>query len=313
MGWNVLQHNRLVSSGRFQPFHASIDSQIYIVLRDPVVALNWAETHPHSQVHLWLHDLCGLGSSRAKVLSDLLPQLIDYGISIITVSDFHKAQLQQVVVSAGFSAVSIHRIYNPVVVPELPPVEVDNNQLVFLSSPHKGVETAIKVFAAIRRKFSSMRLLVANPGYFPSAFIDTNGVTSLGPLARSVALAHAKASLCMLIPNYVYPETFGLALAECNAVGTPVLTHDLGAAAEILADERQIIRIPRGRMRLDALQKRFRWASNASEYFYSRFGGYDDFIERISAWRSGSRPRVRPRDEFSLSTVVTQWRQFIEG
>ena len=311
MGWTVLQHNRLASSGRFHPFTKALDAQTYIVLRDPVIALKWAEAHPRSRVYLWLHDLCGLGSSRATVLTQLLPQLSVHGVSIVTVSDFHKAQLRKVVDAAGFYAFPIHRIYNPVVLPDLPQCNVNPDQLVFFSSPHKGIETALKVFSAIRSKFRSMRLLIANPGYFPSDMYGAAGVDNLGAIPRTDVLTLVKSSLCTLMPNYVYPETFGLVLAESNAVGTPVLAHDYGAAAEVLADARQIVRIPRGRMRLDSLQRKFPWATNTTESAFYLAGGYDEFIDRIAAWRSGIRPRVSLREDFSLANVVSQWRQLI--
>lgn len=313
MGWNVLQHNRFVSNDRFHPITYPADTPTFIVLRDPAVGLEWAYAHPGSQIFLWLHDLCGLGSSRAKVLMHLLPQLVARGVSIVTVSDFHRSQLTQVVAAAGFPFFPIHRIYNPVVIPEIPDCAVNPDQLVFFSSPHKGLETAVKVFAAIRRRFPSMRMLVANPGYFPSALINSSGITNLGPLPRSLVHKHVKESLCMLFPNYVYPETFGLVLAESNALGTPVLTHDIGAAAEVLADDRQVVPIPRGRMRLDGLQQRFPWSVGSTEHLYTLLGGYGAFVDRVASWRSGTRPSVHMRDTFSLDNVASQWRQLIAG
>lgn len=96
-------------------------------------------------------------------------------------------------------------------------------------------------------------------------------------------------------------------LAESNAVGTPVITHAIGAAPEILADERQLIMIPKGRMRLDAIQHKMPWLRGATEALYSRLGGYDGFIDRLVSWRSGSRPVVGPRPEFGLERVVGEW------
>ena len=41
-------------------------------------------------------------------------------------------------------------------------------------------------------------------------------------------------SSVLLYPQRVWPETFGLVLAEAAAVGTPTLAYDFGAAREVM-------------------------------------------------------------------------------
>jgi len=79
--------------------------------------------------------------------------------------------------------------------------------------------------------------------------------------------------------NRVFAETFGLVLAESNAVGTPVLTHPLGAAPEVLGTAEQLI---------DTTD-------------------VEAVIQRIMAWRDGQRPVVKANPAFYLSNVANEW------
>jgi glycosyltransferase involved in cell wall biosynthesis len=71
--------------------------------------------------------------------------------------------------------------------------------------------------------------------------------------------------------------------AESNAVGTPVISHDAGAAREILNDSRQIV---------DCRD-------------------IEGICRRIAAWRHGERPLVGADDRFRLSGVVEEWRRLL--
>ncbi len=54
-------------------------------------------------------------------------------------------------------------------------------------------------------------------------------------------MQHIRESLCVFYPQTQRCETFGLVYAESNAVGTPVLAHDFGAAREVLSSPDQLI------------------------------------------------------------------------
>jgi glycosyltransferase involved in cell wall biosynthesis len=124
-----------------------------------------------------------------------------------------------------------------------------------------------------------LRLYVANPGYRPDLKREVRGVVNLGALPHGEVIRHVRQSLCVFYPNTVFPETFGLVFAEANAVGTPVLTHDLGAAREVLGSAIQI--------------------ADASDY--------RAFTRRVLAWREGKRPRVKTSEAFRLRSVAAQW------
>src|SRR5581483_2147599 len=96
-------------------------------------------------------------------------------------------------------------------------------------------------------------------------------------------------------PKFVLPETFGLVFAEASAVGTPVLTHDCGAAAEVLADPRQVLPIAPAARRYERLARRLpgtlrRWLASQAE----RRGVFAPYVDRILAWR---RDRLRTAAE----------------
>ena len=90
------------------------------------------------------------------------------------------------------------------------------------------------------------RLQVGNPGYKIRKSAVIEGVEYLGPQPQERIHKEVRSALCTFFPNFVLPETFGLVFAESKAVGTPVLTCDAGAAAEIVGDPQQVIPVTFG-------------------------------------------------------------------
>jgi glycosyltransferase involved in cell wall biosynthesis len=101
----------------------------------------------------------------------------------------------------------------------------------------------------------------------------------LGALPHNAVLKHVSNSFCVLYPNYVFPETFGLVFAEANAVGTPVLGHAIGAASEVLSDNEQLV---------DCKQIK-------------------NVVDRFEKWQREGRPKVEAREEFKIFNVVQNW------
>jgi len=169
---------------------------------------------------LWMHDYLTFGD----ISQD--HQKLAKQATVVAVSDFHKANVDV------FLNTKSKRIYNPVCV-GVPYDDTKQKRAVILSSPCKGLETSLEVFAAMDR---SARLAIFNPGYEMGATINTKRVQSLGSKCHQEAMRHLAGSSLLIHANRGFPETFGLVFAEAKALGVPVLTFDHGAAREVLGE-----------------------------------------------------------------------------
>tara|TARA_R110002096_G_scaffold235626_1_gene425956 strand:+ start:1060 stop:1392 length:333 start_codon:yes stop_codon:yes gene_type:complete len=108
--------------------------------------------------------------------------------------------------------------------------------LFFCSSPHKGLNQVFRQFAALRERFPKLTHEVADPGYLAW---DTgkipDGVWLRGSLSHDRRIGRMRRALCLFYPQDSFAETFGLVIAEANAVGTPFLVQrGLGANDEVV-------------------------------------------------------------------------------
>jgi glycosyltransferase involved in cell wall biosynthesis len=159
-----------------------------------------------------------------------------------------------------------------------------------------------------------LRLVVGNPGYKAAHAVGGAGVELLGALPQQRIHAEVRSALCTFAPNFVIPETFGLVFAESHALGTPVLTHDCGAALEVVGDPQQVLPVPAACRIYEALSGALppRWR-RAPARLAAAAGMFAVYDERIRAWRSGERPRVAPDPRFRLSAITAQWRALLAG
>ncbi|MBV8605266.1 MAG: glycosyltransferase family 4 protein [Pelomonas sp.] len=165
---------------------------------------------------------------------------------------------------------------------------VDPDKLVFFSSPHKGLEQVIERFDKVYRALPSLRLYVADPGYFrrfDTGLLAHPGIVRLGTLPQAEVIEHVREALCVFYPQTKRPETFGLVYAEANAVGTPVLAHDFGAAREVLHPDNPPIDV-----RDDAA-----------------------VLALLREWRGGGRPQLAADPRFALGQVAAQWLRLFEN
>jgi glycosyltransferase involved in cell wall biosynthesis len=180
----------------------------------------------------------------------------------------------------------VNYIYNPIddgLLP-FPNQQIDKNKLVFFSSPHKGLKHALPLFKNLRTHWNKdFKLYVANPGYLVEDWGQHEGVINLGPLSHQEALKHVRESLCVFYPNFIFPETFGLVIAEANAVGVPVLTHPRGAIPEVISGHWQMTdcRIPK------------------------------QVIDKVMAWYKEP-PRTEGRTDFRLTVVLERWKKVLD-
>jgi glycosyltransferase involved in cell wall biosynthesis len=206
------------------------------------------------------------------------------GVTVVGVSNFHKKALKALFVQHNLplNKMVFDYIYNPIddyLLPDETPF--DPNKLLFCSNPMKGIENVIKCFNTLLQVNSHFQLYLANPSrhFNLSEFLDKENIHFLGELTHQETIRHLRESLCLFYPNFYYPETFGLVFAESEAVGTPVITHNLGAASEVLSNPEQIV---------DATN-------------------YSEVVSRLMKWRNGERAKVAVNEEFRLSNVFMRW------
>jgi glycosyltransferase involved in cell wall biosynthesis len=304
----VVQHNRLENEGRYRNSSSSLDPTHLIVLRGPEFAARLIDRYPGARKFLWMHDLPG------EDLREHGARLANSGTTIVCISDFQATQVRRTLSSLPEAKrPKVKRIYYPVDVPSQEAREFDPNKLVFFSSPHKGLDYVLNVFSRLHRINRDLRLYVANPGYLLKTFAKRPGVINLGPVPHHVILEHVRAALCTFYPNYVCPETFGLVLAESNALGTPVITHAIGAAPEVLLDKDQFVTIPKARAAADKVFRYLPALRKMGEQVLANTRCYDEYAEKICAWQSGKRPSVSGRAEFSFSSVIAAWGELLDA
>ena len=246
-----------------------------VVVNSWKVAPRLARLHPTARVIVWQHVFPGR-HNRA-----LAPALREAGVEVICVSAAHADWLRAFL---GPDAPSIGHIHNPIdddLFPDDTPRDPD--LMLFASSPHKGLGQVFRRFEALKHRIPSLRLAVADPGYlaWPAGPVPT-GVIPLGRLEKPRLVSWMRRALCLFYPQDQFAETFGLVIAEANAVGCPaLLQRGLGANDEVASDPWQCI-------------------DTANP---------EAIAARIDDWRSaiGRRPLATGRAEFRLSQVTAQW------
>jgi glycosyltransferase involved in cell wall biosynthesis len=315
LGAWVMQHNRSSAWERYLPVQRIDAVEHVVVIRDSRALGLARQLFPHAQLHLWLHDKLRPGSKRGRRLRHDAALLRSARASIICVSDTHRRDVLNTLRWAGIDGLPVCTRYNPVDEALHPDGSaVDDRQLVFFSSPNKGLAFALDAFGALRRVMPDLQLVVGNPGYKADALATLPGVKFLGPQPQAVMHGLVRRSLCTFQPNFRIPETFGLVYAESHALGTPVLTHDFGAAAEIVGDPRQLLPVKPGYRCYEAIVGGVapRWRRLPAR-LAGGLGLFAAYVERVRAWRTGARPVVGPDPRFALGAVTAQWRALLGG
>ncbi|MEX1136242.1 MAG: glycosyltransferase family 4 protein [Balneolales bacterium] len=261
------------------------DVDSVIVIRSNKVLPRVRSQYPYSRLYLWMHCFPG---KHHKQLNKIALQT---DTTIITVSDTHQKAVIDFIKkyqdhrSYDRKQAKVIRIYNPVD-DELKPDgrPVDRNKLVYFSSPHKGLPQVLETFSYIRKSIPELCLYVANPGYmWMKSFPDMEGVINLGALSHGKVIRHVRDALCVFYPQSNFRETFGLVFAEANAVGTPVLAHDMGSTPEILGRNGQLV---------NAVYK-------------------DEVKAGVQNWRVNGRPKVTLHSDFRCSKIAQQWEKIL--
>jgi glycosyltransferase involved in cell wall biosynthesis len=313
---DVMQSCRSHSEGRYHSLNLALEPTHVVTLREPKFCLEQARKYPNAKHYLWLHDLAAPVMDRGKKLKHFASDLFEHRITVVCVSDFHANQVMENFLSFPLGKrPKVVRIYNPVDVSSIDNCEasIDRNKLVFFSSPHKGLEFTLHVFNYLHKRNRKLKLFIANPGYryfSNQKFQRDSGIINLGTVPHHVILSHVQSALCTFYPNYEYPETFGLVLAESNALETPVLAHSIGAANEILIAKEQFVNIPRFRSIADAIYWRAPGLRRYGEMVMGVMGFFRAYEERIREWQF-ERLKVHGNSEFSIDLIAAAWNKLL--
>jgi glycosyltransferase involved in cell wall biosynthesis len=312
----VVQHNRTTAEGRYLPPGRIPGISHVVLVRDSRALSTVRELYPEAKHVLWLHDQIQAGSTRGRRLAGTAALMREMSVTLVCVSEAQRRGVNAVLGGMGLAdQLRTRTIYNPIadaLVPDGSPI--DRNKLVFFSSPNKGLLFTLDAFRAMRRAMPELHLVIGNPGYKAGKSAGIAGVTYLGPQPQSRIHAEVRTALCTFCPNFVIPETFGLVFAESMALGTPVLTHDCGAASEVIHDPAQVLPVTHWlrayELALKGMSSRVR---SGPARVAAQLGLFDPYIERIRAWRSGARPHTGPDPRFRVATVIGQWRDVLNS
>ena len=278
------QNGRSIQStseaGRYRPLadaYRTPEAAVIVVINRWKIALKLRKANPGTPIFLWLHTNPGRHNRKMGVA------LKEAAITVICVSTTQARLLSEFLGPFGLPRISA--IYNPIADNLVPDdTQRDPDTLLFASSPHKGLAEVFAQFSDLRETIPELTLAVADPGYLRwETGPVPGGVTFLGALSHPELVQHMRRSLCLFYPQTTFAETFGLVLAEANAVGAPVLVHaGLGANDEIVSGADQ------------------------------KIDGRDpaQILSRIETWRSVS-PEVNTNPAFRLTSVAQKWSELL--
>jgi glycosyltransferase involved in cell wall biosynthesis len=114
---------------------------------------------------------------------------------------------------------------------------------------YKGVGTAVKAFALLRRRYAHAHLVVAGPETdysrrLFSGWQEQAGLLNLGRVSEDVRLDLLNACDCLVLPST--GEAFGIVYLEAWAVGKPVAGVRTRAISTVIGDGRDGWLVPAG-------------------------------------------------------------------
>jgi len=248
-----------------------------IVINSWKLAVKLRKERPDARIAVWLHVFPG---KHNRELGNALHQA---DVTVIPVSHSHGDWLRAF---CPDQAPRIHPIYNPIP-DDLAPDDTprDPNLLLFASAPHKGLDQVIARFGKLLDRFPDLRLEIADPGYmeWPVPHEVEQGLVWLGTLRQDELFRHYRRALCLFMPQTTFAETFGLVIAEANAVGCPALLQTgLGANDEVACPGSALIDVT----------------------------DIDAITAALAGWRDNA-PECGANPAFRLSAVLDAWRDWL--
>ncbi|MEP0942007.1 MAG: glycosyltransferase family 4 protein [Rhizobiaceae bacterium] len=216
--------------------HAPLDRLITIGSWE--FSLQARQLFPNVPIVLWLHNYA---NRHNRSMGNALREA---NIKLVCVSKTHMNATKRLLETRSSCLPRLSYIYNAIDDALLPNnTPRCKNRLLFASSPNKGLLQVLEKFDAISPMLPELQLEVANPGYlqFEPNELPPN-VIFLGSLSQPKLIEKMRTSLCLFCPQTTFAETFGLVIAEANAVGTPVICQaSFGANDEIVSSVNQAI------------------------------------------------------------------------
>jgi glycosyltransferase involved in cell wall biosynthesis len=192
--------------------------------------------HSHLETAAGLWTLVPAAPLVITIHTPLFPMKRDYllnfaRVHLVTASAFQSRQL------AGHPR--LHLIPHGVNLADYPFLAAKEDFLLFLGRiyPDKGLHTAIRLARA-----AGTQLLIAGPVFAPDQpyfdqeirpQLDGDRIVYLGPANHTRKVALMQRARALVLPLEV-DETFGLAMIEAMACGTPVLAYARGAVPEVV-------------------------------------------------------------------------------
>jgi glycosyltransferase involved in cell wall biosynthesis len=172
----------------------------------------------------------------------LVPFAVRFSDRIIAVSDFTREEIVDHYPSAADKTVTVH---NGVVPPDIDGVEAvtplegrDFLLSVGAQNPRKNLRRLVEAYGILRRRRpDSPELVLAGPSndIFDATDIPSvSGVRTLGFVPDEQLAWLYKQTDALVYPSLY--EGFGLPILEAMSVGTPVVTSNRGAMAEVAGD-----------------------------------------------------------------------------
>lgn len=263
----VLQNRSLEQSGRafYLPlkYAGEIDTRTVVHIRGIPNLHLW----PRAVNIVWCHDLS------TDAMKEWCKPLREVNAELVGVSKWHEQDIKD---HSGYEKVGyVYSHYDDKCnIPIEKRPKHDPFQLVWMSSPHKGLKEALPIFDRIRAQSPKTKLLTVNPGYYPTLRLERPGIQVLGSLTRPELRAVVARSLCLFYPTQ-FKETFGVVACEAEALGTPVATYNVAGLGESV-----------------------------------QMSGFckdeDELVTRVLEWQN-SRPVVSASPLFSLQASVKAW------
>lgn len=253
---------------------------VIVVLRKYPLLRRLRQQFPHAKLCLWLHTYKPLEFGFKRL------GLIKTQTTVICNSQTHAQHIDQrlhkgwtKLVFGLTNKVPITYCYNPIPQPQTLQTKRNLNQLVYLSSPNKGLPQVLKCFEYLQKHLPELKLLIANPGYKNHQQAQSvANIEWLGSLPHEQMMQILAESLCVFYPQNTFAETFGLIYAEANSYGTPVLAHDIGAAKEILHSNNPLVDVT----------------------------DYQQVLSVIKNWQK-TFPQVAYKQQFATDSILQQW------